>query len=111
MQYREELMNVANSFWENKRNNKEDIINRIQVHAINQVKNGFTSFRINRLKKEDEKFLKEWADMTNANVKIIKFRCFENEKRYLVRQYVVDLKGCIEIEYESEGKTLVLGEK
>ena len=49
--------------------------------------------------------------MTNANVKIIKFRCFENEKRYLVRQYVVDLKGCIEIEYESEGKTLVLGEK
>ena len=55
MQYREELINVANSFWETKRSNKEDIINRIQVHAINQVKNGFTSFRINRLKREDEK--------------------------------------------------------
>ena len=108
MQYKEELINVANSFWETKRNNKEDIINRIQVHAINQVKDGFTSFRINRLKSENEKFLKEWADMTNADVKVIKFRCFENEKRYLVKQYLVDLKGCIETDCESEGKTLIL---
>ena len=111
MQYKEELINVANSFWETKRSNKEDIINRIQVHAINQVKNGFTSFRINKLKSDDEKFLKEWADMTSANVKVVKFRCFENEKRYLIKQYLVDLKGCIEMDYESEGKTLILDEK
>ena len=45
--------------------------------------------------------------MTNANVKVIKFRCFEDDKRYVVRQFVVDLKGSIKIDYELEGKTLV----
>ena len=108
VQYRDELINVASSFFEENNNKRESIMNQIQLHAINQIKDGFTSFRISRLKKDDEKYLKEWADMTNANVKVIKFRCFENQKKYLVKQFVVDLKGSINIDYELEGKTLVL---
>ena len=46
--------------------------------------------------------------MTNASVKVIKFRCFDNEKKYLVKQFIVDLKGSINIDYELEGKTLIL---
>ena len=108
MQYRDELISVASNFFEENNSKRENILNQIQLHAISQIKDGFTSFRISRLKKEDEKFLKEWADMTNANVKVIKFRCFENQKRYLVKQFVVDLKGSINIDYDLEGKTLVL---
>lgn len=108
MQYREELIGIANNFFEENKCKKETIMNQIQMHAISQIKEGFTSFRISRLKKEDEIFLKEWADMTNANVKVIKFRCFENEKRYLVKQFVVDLKGSINVDVDIEGKTLIL---
>ena len=108
MQYRDELISVASNFFEENNSKRENILNQIQLHAISQIKDGFTSFRISRLKKEDEKFLKEWADMTNANVKVIKFRCFENQKRYLVKQFVVDLKESINIDYDLEGKTLVL---
>lgn len=108
MQYREELIGVANNFFEEKNSKRESIMNQIQLHAISQIKDGFTSFRISKLKKEDEKFLKEWADMTNANVKVIKFRCFENQKKYLVKQFIVDLKSSINVDFEVEGKTLVL---
>lgn len=108
MQYRDELICVASNFFEDKNNRRESIMNQIQLHAISQIKDGFTSFRISRLKREDEKYLKEWADMTNADVKVIKFRCFENQSRYLVKQFIVDLKGSINIDYELEGKTLVL---
>lgn len=108
MQYREELIDVATSFFEENNIKREKIMNRIQVHAISQVKKGFTSFRISKLCREDEKYLKEWADMTNANVKVIKFRCFDNQQKYLVRQFIVDLKGSINADYDLEGKTLVL---
>ena len=108
MQYREELISIAANFYEENKSKHENIMNQIQLHAINQVKEGFTSFRISRLKKEDEKYLKEWADMTNANVKVIKFRCFENQKKYLVKQFIVDLKNSINMNYEAEGKTLIL---
>ena len=108
MQYRDELISVASNFLEENNSKRENIMNQIQLHAINQIKDGYTSFRISRLKKEDEKFLKEWSDMTNANVKVIKFKCFENQKRYLVKQFIVDLKGSINVECGLEGKTLVL---
>lgn len=108
VQYRDELICVANNFFEENNCKRENLMNQIQLHAINQIKEGFTSFRISRLKKEDEKFLKEWADMTNANVKVIKFRCFENEKKYLVKQFIVDLSGSINVNVNIEGKTLVL---
>ncbi len=108
MQYRDELISVASDFFEDKSNKRESIMNQIQLHAINQIREGFTSFRISRLKKEDEKYLKEWADMTNANVKVIRFKCFENQNKYLVKQFIVDLKESVNINYELEGKTLVL---
>ena len=108
MQYRDELISVASNFLEENNSKRESIMNQIQLHAISQIKDGYTSFRISRLKKEDEIFLKEWADMTNANVKVIKFRCFENKKRYLVKQFIVDLKGSINVDFNMEGKTLIL---
>lgn len=108
MQYRDELISVANNIFEENNSKRDSILNQIQLHAISQIKEGFTSFRISKLKREDEKYLKEWADMTNAKVKVIKFRCFENQNKYLVRQFMVDLKSSINIDYELEGKTLVL---
>ena len=78
------------------------------MHAVNQIKDGQTGFRISKLKKSDECYLKEWADMTNATVKVINFRCFENSKRYVIRQFVVELKGSIKLDYELEGNTLIL---
>ena len=37
MQYREELINVANSFWETKRSNKEDILKFYDVLKKNNI--------------------------------------------------------------------------
>lgn len=108
MQYMEELMSAANDVYEGIENRKSKVLNQIQVHAVNQIKQGYTSFRIVKLSKSDEKYLREWADMTNATINVIKFRCFENSRRYIVKQFEVDLKGSIEIDYELEGKILII---
>lgn len=108
MTYREELLDIAEDSAERNELGKIQIMNRIQVHAINQIKEGYTSFRINRLKKEDEKFLKEWADITEASVKVLKFRCFENGKKYLIKQFTVDLASIMGLSEKTEGKTLNL---
>lgn len=108
VQYREELINAATNMFEETESRKSQLLNKIQVHAINQVKDGYTSFRISRLKKEDEIFLAEWAKMTNAKVKVMRFRCFGNGKKYSIRQYMVNLKSSISIDYDLEGKTLII---
>lgn len=108
MQYREELERVARELLTEKENKKIALLNKIQTHAINQIKDGYTSFRISRLKKEDERYLKEWSEITNANIKIIKFRCFENGRRYIIRQYLVDFRNNFNSDYLIEGKTLIL---
>ena len=108
MQYRDELVEAANDVYSGIATRKSKILNQIQEHAVSQIKEGYTGFRISRLKRADEKYLKEWADMTNASIKVIKFRCFENSRRTVIRQFVVDLKGSVELEYEIEGKTLVI---
>jgi len=108
MQYREELERVAMELLTEKENKRIALLNQIQTHAINQIKDGYTSFRISRLKKEDEKYLREWAEITNANVEVIKFRCFENARRYIIRQYLVDFKNNVKSDCLVEGKTLIL---
>jgi len=108
LQYREELVNAVSSILTESENKKSKLLNAIQLHAIAQLKDGYTSFRISKLKKEDERYLKEWADLTCATVKVIKFRCFSNGKRYVVRQYIVSLRNIVCLEYDLEGKTLVL---
>lgn len=108
MQYREELERATRELLTEKENKKVILLNKIQTHAINQIKEGYTSFRISRLMKEDEKCLREWAEITNANIKVIKFRCFENERRYLIRQYLVDFNNNVKSDCLTEGKTLIL---
>ena len=108
MQYREELVAAANDIYNGIENRKAKILNQIQLHAVNQIKSGYTGFRICRLSKSDESFLKEWADMTNATIKVIKFRCFEDTKRYIVKQFMVDLKDSMNLGYELEGNTLII---
>ena len=108
MQYREELVKAATDIYNGIESRRFAVLEQIQMHAVNQIKNGFTSFRISRLKKSEERYLEEWASMTNAKIGVIKFRCFENEKRYIIRQFVVDLKGSMELNYELEGKTLIM---
>ena len=108
MQYRNELVLAADEVYKGMKNRRTKILNQIQMHAVSQIKEGYTCFRISKLKKADERYLKEWADMTNATVKVINFRCFENAKRYAIRQFTVDLKGSVELDYELEGKTLII---
>ena len=108
MQYREELLDAVQGVLTESENKKSKLLSKIQLHAIAQLKGGYTSFRISKLKKENERYLKEWADMTGATVKVIKFRCFSNEKRYIVREYIVSLKDVVNLDYDLEGKTLVL---
>ena len=108
MQYRDELIMAAGEVFNGIENRRAKILNQIQTHAVSQIKEGYTGFRISKLKKADERFLEEWAKLTNAKIRVIKFRCFEDAKRYTVRQFVVDLKGSIELDYELEGKTLVI---
>ena len=33
----------------------------------------------------------------------MKFRCFEDAKRYAIKQFVVDLKDSVKLDYELEG--------
>ena len=108
VQYKEELVKAASDIYTEIETRRFCVLEQIQLHAVNQIKNGFTSFRISKLKKSEERYLEEWASMTNANISVIKFKCFENEKRYVVRQFVVDLKGSMKLDYELEGKTLII---
>jgi uncharacterized protein with gpF-like domain len=108
VQYKEELVAAASDIYTNLENRRAQVLNQIQMHAVNQIKNGYTGFRITRLEKGDEKYLKEWADMTNADVKTIKFKYFEDARRYIIKQFVVNLKNSMKLDYELEGKTLII---
>lgn len=108
MQYREELALAVENVYSGIESRRSKVLEQIQKHAVDQIKEGYTGFRVSKLKKSEERYLKEWAEMTNARVDVIKFRCFENSKRYIIRQFIVDLKGSMELEYELEGNTLVI---
>lgn len=85
-----------------------EVLNKIQEHAIKQVKEGYTSFRITNLAKNELEYLKEWSDISSASVKEIKFKCYTNNQKYLVRQYEVNLQNVIKSNYSKEGNSLVL---
>lgn len=105
-QYRKELLKEAEKILKNKLSRREEVLGLIQNHAINQIKEGYTSFRITNFKKEDEAFLAEWGSMSAANIKVIKFKCYENTKKYIIKQFDVDLKNSINVQYSKEGNTL-----
>ena len=106
--FKMELMSEAKKINENNISRRAVVLNSIQQHAINQVKEGFSSFRITHLSKEDEIFLKEWAEMSSADVKVIKFKCYENTKKYMIRQFNVDLSNVINVQYKKQGNTLIM---
>ena len=106
--FKMELISEAEKINENNISRRAIVLNSIQQHAINQVKEGYTSFRITHLAKEDEIFLKEWAEMSSADVKVIKFKCYENTKKYLIKQFNVDLSSVINVKYKKQGNTLVI---
>jgi len=103
-----QLVNAAEKINKSNISRKALVLNSIQQHAINQVKDGYTSFRITHLAKEDEIFLKEWAEMSSADVKVIKMKCYSNSKKYLIRQFNVDLSSVIDVKYKKQGKTLIM---
>jgi len=106
--FKMELMSEAKKINENNISRRAVVLNSIQQHAIKQVKEGFSSFRITHLSKEDEIFLKEWAEMSSADVKVIKFKCYENTKKYMIRQFNVDLSNVINVQYKKQGNTLIM---
>ena len=109
-EFKRELAKEAQKLVKNELSYKNKILNEIQNHAINQIREGYTSFRITNLKKQDEEYLKEWADMSDATVKVIKFKCYENARKYLIKQFDIDLSYCVGVKCPKEGKTLKMSE-
>lgn len=106
--FRKQLMQEANKLNNTVNTRRLEILNKIQQHAISQVKEGYTSFRITNLAKDELEYLKEWSDISSAEVKEIKFNCYTNSQKYLVRQYEIDLQNVINSKYKKEGNSLVL---
>ena len=106
--FKKELMQEAKKATTNLNTKRLEILNKIQEHAISQVKEGYTSFRITNLAKDEIEYLKEWSDISSATVKEIKFKCYTNNQKYLVRQYEVDLQNIIKAKYVKEGNSLIL---
>ena len=106
--FKKELMQEAKKANTNLNTKRLEILNKIQQHAISQVKEGYTSFRITNLAKDEIEYLKEWSDISSATVKEIKFKCYTNNQKYLVRQYEVDLQNIIKAKYVKEGNSLIL---
>jgi len=106
--FKKQLLQEANKLNNSVNTRRVEILNRIQEHAITQVKEGYTSFRITNLAKEELDYLKEWSDISSAEVKEIKFKCYTNNQKYLVRQYEVDLQNVINAKHRKEGNSLIL---
>lgn len=105
--FKKELMQEAKKATTNLNTRRLEILNKIQQHAISQVKEGYTSFRITNLAKEEIPYLKEWSDISSAEVKEIKFKCYSNNQKYLIRQYEVNLQNLIKVNYVKEGNSLI----
>ena len=82
--FRSQLMQEANKLSNCENIRRLEILNKIQEHAITQVKEGYTSFRITNLAKDEVEYLKEWSNISSADVKEIKFRCYTNNQKYLL---------------------------
>ena len=106
--FKKELMQEAKKLNNTLNTRRLEILNRIQAHAIQQVKEGYTSFRITNLSKDELDYLKEWSDISSAEVKEIKFKCYTNNQKYLVRQYEVNLSDVVNARYLKEGNSLIL---
>lgn len=107
LQFKEELLSAAEEIHESQQNKKSQFFAKIQNHAIEQVRNGYTMFRVGSLKREEEAFLAEWGEMTNAKIRYIRFNCFTDEKKFFVKHYIVNLKSVISSNYQAEGESLV----
>lgn len=105
--FRSQLMQEANKLSNCENIRRLEILNKIQEHAITQVKEGYTSFRITNLAKDEVEYLKEWSNISSADVKEIKFRCYTNNQKYLVRQYEIDLQNIINAKHRKEGNSLI----
>jgi hypothetical protein len=106
--FKKQLMQEANKLNNSVNTRRLEILNKIQEHAITQIKEGYTSFRITNLAKEDLEYLKEWSDISSADVREIKFKCYTNNQKYLIRQYEIDLQNIINSKYQKEGNSLVI---
>lgn len=106
--FKKQLMQEANKLNNSVNTRRVEVLNKIQEHAITQIKEGYTSFRITNLPKEELCYLKEWSDISSATVKEIKFKCYTNNQKYLVRQYEVDLQEVIKSNCSKEGNSLIL---
>jgi hypothetical protein len=106
--FRKQLMHEANKLNNVVNTRRLEILNKIQEHAITQVKEGYTSFRITNLAKDELEYLKEWSEISSAEVKEIRFKCYTNNQKYLITQYEIDLQNVINAKIRKEGNSLVL---
>ena len=84
--FKKQLVQEASKLNNSVNTRRLEVLNKIQQHAIMQVKQGYTSFRITNLAKEEIEYLKEWSDISSAQVKEIKFKCYTNNQKYLIKQ-------------------------
>ena len=106
--FKKELMQEAKKLNNNVNSRRLEILNKIQEHAIRQVKEGYTSFRITNLPKDDVKYLTEWSSISSADVKEIRFKCYSDNHKFLIRQYEIDLQNIINATIRKEGNALVI---
>ena len=111
MQFKEELLSAAEKVYENQLNRKSRFFAEIQNHAIEQIKNGYTMFRVGSLNQEEESFLAEWGKMTNVKIRYIKFQCFASSKKFFVKHYLVNLNAIVQSDCEAEGQLLIFSTK
>ena len=107
LQFKEELLSAAEELYIKQENRRDHFLESLQGHAVEQIRNGHTTFRISGLKKEEERYLAEWSEDTNVKIRYISFVCFKAEKKYRVRQCLVNLASVVNAERESEGEVLI----
>jgi len=107
LQFKEELLSAAEKVYENQQNKKSQFFTKIQNHAIEQIKNGYTMFRVGSLNQDEESFLAEWGKMTNVKIRYIRFSCFASNQKFFVKHYLVYLNTIVQTDCEAEGQLLV----
>ena len=107
MQFKEELLSAAEELYTKQENKRNHFLESLQCHAVEQIKNGYTAFRVSGLKQDEERYLVEWSENANVKVQYLSFRCFTAEKKYLAKQYLVNLRSLVGLDYDSEGEILI----
>jgi len=107
VQFKEELLSAAEELYTKQDNKRSHFIESLQCHAVEQIRNGYTAFRVSGLKQDEERYLAEWGENANVKIQYISFHCFKAEKKYIAKQYLVNLQSIVGTDSDSEGEILI----